>query len=202
VDIPTSKRPIYSRSSYPSVPLLSLIVSPANEQRPKSLVRSELSTPTVYLECPIESSFSRPSNLSLSRSSTRNLFDFNHFRVFSIHFPSVFDARFASARPGILFYRFRLFSIGSGMRAGYANRKRCIIVYAEYRRRPSEVPRSALDEIFLFVYFLFFDVHVSVLHAYTGEARRPPVVFHRIHGARFCMMKYDLGIRAVASCWV
>lgn len=50
VDIPTSKRPIYSRSSYPSVPLLSLIVSPASEQRPKSLVRSELSTP-VYLGC-------------------------------------------------------------------------------------------------------------------------------------------------------
>jgi len=41
------------------------------------------------------------------------------------------------------------------MRAGYANQKRCIIVNAEYRHRPSEVPWRSGRNIFI-IYFFFF----------------------------------------------
>lgn len=179
VDIPTSKRPIYSRSSYPSVPLLSLIVSPASEQRPKSSVRSELSTPCVFgmRGCPIESSFSpsRPISRSLARQP-RNLFDFNHFRVFSIHFPSVFDARLARARPGILFYRFRLFSMGSGACRIYESKT---LHYTGCRiPTPSVWSPSALWTKYFYLYiFLFF---FSTLPFCTFT--QVPFVFHRMHG--------------------
>lgn len=179
VDIPTSKRPIYSRSSYPSVPLLSLIVSPASEQRPKSSVRSELSTPRVFgmRGCPIESSFSpsRPISRSLARQP-RNLFDFNHFRVFSIHFPSVFDARLARARPGILFYRFRLFSMASDACRICESKT---LHYTGCRiSTPSVWSPSALwpKYFYLFIFIFFRRFRFARLHG-------PPVVFHGIHGA-------------------
>jgi len=60
------------------------------------------------------------------------------------------------------------------MRAGYANQKRCIIVDAEYRHRPSEVPWRSGRNIFI-IYYFFFDIRVSVLHACTGPS--PPVFF-------------------------
>lgn len=148
VDIPTPKRSIYSRSSYPSVPLLSLIVSPASEQRPKSLVRSELSTSCIWdaAMSDREIDFS-PLSLSLTPSLSRqprNLFDFNHFRVFSIHFPSVFDARLASTTRYIVLSFPAVFN-GLGCVADMRIEKRCIIVRcripipSEVRRSPNEL---------------------------------------------------------------
>lgn len=73
------------------------------------------------------------------------------------------------------------------MRAGYANRKRCIIVDAEYRHRPSEVPRRSARNIFiLYIYSFFFFRHsrfrLARLHR-MGEGERGTVVFHRLHSA-------------------
>lgn len=86
------------------------------------------------------------------------------------------------------------------MRAGYANRKRCIIVDAEYRHRPSEVPRRSARNIFILYIFSFFS-RFRFARLYPGEKERGPVVFHRIHGADYCM-KYDLGIHAAVLYWI
>lgn len=62
--------------------------------------------------------------------------------------------RGSRARPGILFYRFRLCFQWVRMHTGYANRKRCIIVDAEYRHRPSEVSRVLWETNFFFLFFV------------------------------------------------
>lgn len=69
------------------------------------------------------------------------------------------------------------------MRAGYANRKRCIIVDAEYRHRPSEVPRRSARNIFiLYIYSFFFfrHPHFRFARLHRGGGRKEgggPVVF-------------------------
>lgn len=66
------------------------------------------------------------------------------------------------------------------MRAGYTNRKRCIIVDAEYRHRPSEVPRRSGRNIFI---YLFFFRRPRFRFARLHRGPPFPVIFHRIHGA-------------------
>jgi len=132
VDIPILKRPIYSRSSYSSVPLLSLIVSPASEQRPKSLVRSELSTSCIW----DAAMFDREIDFPLSHSAAPSLVNLVTclisiiFECFQYIF-QVFSMRDSRARPGYIVLSFPAVFNGFGCVADMRIEKRCIIIDAE-----------------------------------------------------------------------
>lgn len=190
MDTPTSKRPIYSRSSYPSVPLLSLIVSPASEQRPKSLVRSELSTSSCILDAGMSDrvlllTLPFVQSLALSLVNLVTCLISIIFECFQYIF-QVFSMRGSRERDQVYCFIVSGCFQWARMRAGYANRKRCIIVDAEYRHRPSEVPRRSArvcvrgrNIFFLFIHPFFFSTSALPFSTLTLA----PSVFHRIHGA-------------------